>query len=47
MQKESTKLEKQGFYVDLIDDLSRGKIDKDFKSLIKKKRVRFYNINID
>ncbi len=41
------KLEKQGFYIDLIDDLSRGKIDKDFESLIKKKKVRFYNIDIN
>ena len=35
------KLEKQGFYIDLIDDLSRGKIDKDFESLIKKKKSDF------
>ena len=41
------KLEKQDYYIDLVDDLSRGKIDKDFKSLIKKKKVRFYNININ
>ena len=41
------KLEKQGFYIDLVDDLSRGKIDKDIKSLIKKKKIRFYNININ
>ncbi len=41
------KLEKKSFYVDLIDDLSRGKIDKDLKSLIKKKRVNFYNIDIN
>ena len=27
------RLEKQGFYIDLVDDLSRGKIDKDFESL--------------
>ena len=31
------RLEKNDFYIDLIDDLSRGKIDKDFKYLIKKK----------
>jgi nucleoside-diphosphate-sugar epimerase len=41
------KLEKDGFYIDLIDDLSRGKIDKDFKSLIKKKKIEFYNIDIN
>ena len=29
------KLEKQGFYIDLVDDLSRGKIDSDFKNLLK------------
>ena len=41
------KLEKKLFYIDLIDDLSRGKIDEDFKSLIKKKKVSFYNIDIN
>ena len=41
------KLEKDGFYVDLVDDLSRGRIDKDFKSLIKKKKIKFYNIDIN
>ena len=32
------RLEKEGFYIDLVDDLSRGKIDKDFKLLIKRKK---------
>jgi len=41
------KLEEKGFYIDLIDDLSRGKIDKDFKYLIKKKKITFYNIDIN
>ena len=40
------RLEKEGFYIDLVDDLSRGKIDKDFKLLIKRKKIKFYNINI-
>ena len=41
------RLEKNDFYIDLIDDLSRGKIDKDFKYLIKKKNIRFNNIDIN
>ena len=41
------RLEKNDFYIDLIDDLSRGKIDKDFKFLIKKKKIKFYNIDIN
>jgi UDP-glucose 4-epimerase len=41
------RLEKKDFYIDLVDDLSRGKIDKDFKSLIKKKNITFYNIDIN
>ena len=40
------RLEKKGFFVDLVDDLSRGKIDKDFKSLIKKNKIKFHNIDI-
>ena len=41
------RLEKNDFYIDLIDDLSRGKIDKDFKYLINKKNIRFNNIDIN
>ena len=29
--------------VDLVDNLSRGKVDKDFKKLIKEKNVRLFN----
>ena len=40
------KLEKEGSYIDLIDDLSRGKIDKDFKFLIKKKKLNFITLTL-
>ena len=40
------KLEKKGWYIDLVDDLSRGKIDEDLKSLTKKKKIQFHNLNI-
>ena len=33
--------------VDLIDNLSRGKVDKDFKKLIKDNNVRLLNIDLN
>ena len=33
--------------VDLIDNLSRGKVDKDFKKLIKENNVRLLNIDLN
>ena len=33
--------------VDLIDNLSRGKADRDFKRLIKEKNVRLFKLNLN
>ena len=33
--------------VDLVDNLSRGKVDKDFKKLIKEKNVRLLNFDLN
>jgi len=37
----ATKL-KNNFKIDIIDDLSRGKFDNDFKELLKNKNVKFF-----
>ena len=36
------RLVNEGFYVDIIDNLSRGKIDSDFKNLLKNKKINFF-----
>jgi UDP-glucose 4-epimerase len=38
---------KKNFKVDIIDNLSRGKIDDDFKNLLKKKNVTFFKKNLE
>ena len=35
------KLQKQGYTIHIIDNLSRGKFDSEFKNFIKKKNVSF------
>ena len=35
------KLQKQGFIIHIIDNLSRGKFDNEFKNFIKKKNIFF------
>lgn len=38
----SKKLAKKGFIVNIIDNLSRGKYDREFKELIRNKKINFF-----
>ena len=40
------KLSEKKFNLTLLDNLSRGKTDKDFKKLCNKKNINFQNIDL-
>jgi nucleoside-diphosphate-sugar epimerase len=42
----SRSLSNQGYHVTILDNLDRGKADRDFKDLIKKKNVKFVKADI-
>ena len=40
------KLEKQGYIIDIIDNLSRGRFDYEFKDFVKKKNISFIKYDL-
>ena len=42
----ATRLAKQGYSVDLIDNLSRGVLDNSLRNLLKSKKIKLYKLDL-